>query len=158
MGLLKEEPALLYMYEYIKEDRSKKEDLTKVIPDEWNIGDMIYTTNPSMDKNYYKFAATYRRAFIGDMQEQIDKANQCNSMKVYAMSKGGNIPIHVWHKDIVYIRVNIFKQFEEWIKGKWKNIKNNIKKNKEEDDYYLEDLLFNKENEPRVFFDKKTNI
>jgi len=143
MGLLKEEPSLLYMYEYIKEDKSKKEDLTKVIPDEWNIGDMIYTTNPSMDKNYYKFAATYRRAFVGDMQHQFDEAYGCDNMRKFAEGEGGTrIEYVVKYKEVI-VKENIFKQFEEWIKEKWDIFRKHTKEQhwEKESDRYYEDLF-----------------
>ena len=154
--MLRDEPELLYMYEYIKVDRSKKEDLSHVIPDEWNIGDMIYTTNPLMDKQYYKFVATYRRAFVGDMQEKFDKAYKINNMKNYVDSAGGKHVEYITKYKEVIIKENIFRQFEEWIKELWERMKK--KKEETKDDWYLEDLLFNKENEPIVFLNKKTNI
>jgi len=161
MGLLKEEPSLLYMYEYIKVDKTKiktpkvvlrKDDVTHRLEEseEWNIGDMIYTTDTSMDKRYYKFVATCRRAFIGDMQERLDKAYQCNNMERYAKADR-NLPL-------TYAKVTLLPIKRSYtLRGFWTYITSFFKK-KEIHDFYLEDLLFNKENEPRVFFNKKDDI
>ena len=116
--MLREEPELLYMYEYIKVDRSKKEDLSHVIPEEWNIGDMIYTTTPLMDKQYYKFVATYRRAFVGDMQKRLDVIMKRDNMLAFCRSKENNNTRVEYKEKIVYIHVerpSLFKKIISYI-------------------------------------------
>jgi hypothetical protein len=94
--MLKEEPRLLYMYEYIKpidvkEDVLKSFELDHInkgfLIKAWEVGDMVYTEKDSMNEEYFKFIGTFRRAFVGDMQEQLDKVMKGSNMLAFCNSK-----------------------------------------------------------------------
>lgn len=147
--MLKDEPKLLYIYECIKLDKddpikkvTKKEGVTN-ITSQHQLGEVFNTLTNDLDEEFYKPIGTYRRAFVGDMQEKIDAAMQRNMMEYYAKNCG-RYTEHIWHTVKIEVRVNIFKQFVEWIRDSIKDRKfmTYQKRQKKEDSMWLEEQLF----------------
>ena len=145
LGILKEEPKLLYYFEYIKRDdeRVKKNNCTNFkeeIVDRWEIGTLLCTENPQEfeNKEFYKPVFTFRKAFVGDMQKKFDKAYQRDNMLAFCESKQ-NLNTRTQYVDrIIYIYVEKPSLFERvWAFLRGKEVKS---------DLYLERELFEKNN------------
>lgn len=78
--ILKEEPKLLYIYEVIKKDPEYH----------YPIGEWIETEYDGMDKKFYRMVGTWRRTFVGNMQEFLN-GEEFSSIK--EMMKGINYSI-----------------------------------------------------------------
>lgn len=118
--MLKDEPKLLYVYECIDK------------PSERGKLELIQSERSDLDPEKFKFLHTYRRAFVGDMQKELNETFREDLMKKYAEnvkpSKG-----YIYVDRIVYVNVSVYKQFINTIK-KWF-------KKKEKEDTYLDELF-----------------
>lgn len=105
LGILKDEPKTLYIYECLDE--------------EVGIG-LLWSEKSDLDPTKYKFIHTYRRAFIGDMQEKLNRAHGTNLMEQYATQENVvNLIEQCNRQKNLCIekntKQNIFKQFHEYI-------------------------------------------
>jgi hypothetical protein len=137
--MLKEEPKLLYIYEVMKKDPTYPYH---------RVGEWIETEYDKMDKEFYRMVGTYRRAFIGDMQEKFDKAWMCKNMEQFAKSVGNNcyrveyrtreVEANYSIKGLLnHFIINPYRKFKFKL---WLQTRRN-KKEKEERNEYLEYLL-----------------
>ena len=133
----KEEPELEYWYKCIKLDPKIKSS---------RVGEWFTTTRNDLNLEYYKLLGTYRKAFIGDMQEKLNTAYQTNLMKEFAEQGHQNIPVYYTSYKEVYIRETISENIKRRFPKKIKNIKASIKnrsfKKAKKNDLYLEKKLF----------------
>jgi hypothetical protein len=138
LGMLRDEPELLYIYECIKVGGNSSS---------CQKGEVIFRESKELDEEYYKLIGTYRRAFVGDMQKKLDEAMECSNMERYAKSDSGLIPEHIYHTEVVYVKITLFEQFRNWVKNK---IVDYIKKKhkEKEDSLYLERKLFGEQEYP----------
>jgi hypothetical protein len=145
--MLKEKPELLYYYECIKDHPERQNSIGVTLTfSESAIERFPFVKN----KEYYKFIATYRRAFIGDMQEELDKAMQCNNMERFAKS----VTQGASGTEYIFVEKPYFSLKDAWYEyiyfPIWKKIFNYFyerrKRKKDKNDYigeYLENALFN---------------
>ena len=139
-SLLKNKPELEYWYECIKLDPENKPI---------KIGELIKTTQENINPEYYKLIATYRKAHIGDLQQQLNECFGRDLMKEFAENGHGNIPVYYTRYEKIYIRETILDSLKRYFKNKI-NISSFLKKinfikkykNKKEENFYLENILF----------------
>ena len=126
MGMLKNEPPIIYMYKCIK----SKGD--------WSQGDVFTHPADDLDSNYFIPIGTYRKAFIGDMQERIDEAMKMDVMKHYAETVPGFVSQLIVHVPY-YIKADYtLKGFIAHIKEKRKQ------RRKDKEDKVLDELFYGK--------------
>jgi hypothetical protein len=140
--MLKDEPKIQYFYKCIKVLEPKVNDKGEEIydyPYAWHIGEQHLSENPDLSTENFKCIGTYRKAFIGNMQERINKAMQRDMMKYYAENCGRYVE-HVWHTVTIEKKVGVFYFIKKWIKEKLSTLKRKQKEKK--DDMWLEEQLF----------------
>lgn len=100
--ILRDEPDFQYWYKCIKED--EKNGVNK--------GRFVQRLKKDLDDDeHYKLVAICRQAFVGDMQEQLNKAAGTNLMEKFAKSasQGQNTRI-------VYLEKIIRQTFPEYLR------------------------------------------
>ena len=105
--MLRNEPKPLYIYKCIKKEEKGN----------YQIGEVFNDSINTLNEEYYKLIGTYRKAFVGNMQEKLNEAYGENLMEVYA--KGDNHPAYSIARiknEYVYVKRNIFIQFYEFMK------------------------------------------
>jgi len=131
LGMLKEEPKLLYYYEYIKQDEERVvkdgwKGMKDEIVDRYRIGETFSSEETDKNPEFYKFVWTLRQSFIGDMQEKFDMAYQCNNMKKFAES-APMIPSHMIVNNYIYVPTSPVKYFmDKYIKPRIYRLKKKI--------------------------------
>lgn len=134
--MLKRDEGTMGLYKCIKQHLSKNEVTLREYMYEPGEIDFLFK-DPGED---FIQIGTYRRAFVGDMQEQLNKAHGGDLMRQYATQK--TTPVDrsiVYRTEKIYIKQNIFKQFHEYILSLFRK---KIKSDNET--FYLEDLYENK--------------
>ena len=148
MGMLRHDEFLIYFY------RLKDTPNSEIIKSKTN----------DLDPEVYTFVGTYRRAFVGDMQQKIDEMQQRDNMRHYAetggRSSGFYDPVIIRTVQVVYRkRPSIFRRivlFYNMLKRKIRLYMNkgNEKKyfsevfrevDEESNDFFNE--IFNKQND-----------
>lgn len=125
MPLLRDEPENLYLYEVIHKDNFNQD----------YIGTFVRTEKNDLDPKHYKFVATQRHAFIGNMQEDFDKYYQRNNMLHFANTVGQARQTVVYRHIIKYRKsVGLYRRIKRriliYFRGK-------------RDDNYFNDLFNN---------------
>lgn len=141
--MLRDEPATLYVYECIKIDKDdniktvKKIDGKTVIGFHYQIGEVFFSKTKDLNDEYYKFMGTYRQAFVGDMQEKLDKAYGHSNMRHYAETTPQPHHTTIYDYKIIYEKVTCWKFLKNWINKK-------LHTSREDDDINgIDEYLFN---------------
>lgn len=102
----REEQPLLYIYEVIKKD----------YPTNDVVGDWMSSIYDNSSTEFYKPVGTFRKAFIGDMQEKFDMAYARDNMRNFAekCGQGKNV---VFNKYIIKYRkpVSLYRKVKRKI-------------------------------------------
>lgn len=102
----REEQPLLYIYEVIKKDN----------PTNDVVGDWMSSINDNPSAEFYRPVGTFRKAFIGDMQEKFDMAYARDNMRNFAekCGQGKNV---VFNKYIIKYRkpVSLYRKVKRKI-------------------------------------------
>lgn len=106
MPLLRDEPKTLYLYEVMTKDNPNHD---------W-IGTVIQTEKDDLDPEHYKFIATQRYAFVGNMQEELDRQQNRNNMLHFANTIG-QARQRVIYRDVIRYRkpVSLYRRIKRRI-------------------------------------------
>ncbi len=128
--MLREEPKVRYYYEVIEPIFIPKEDAQRIFGFsprfDWKYekGNTIESTIKDLDSSKFRKLWSYRASYIGDMQEKLNKAFDCNLMERYAKS-GGYVKTkiqYVFNERIQYrdrwIPMKLISDLKEWVKSK----------------------------------------
>jgi hypothetical protein len=146
--MLRDEPKRLYIYECIKKEDVKREPLKIIFSprDNFNppyiVGETFHYEKDNLNKEYYKIIGTFREAFVGNMQKELDEAMGFDIMRRYAES-GSYLGYSKFGVPLSYATIApIPKKKSNVIKSLWKKFISKFKKPKSKYNSPLERYLF----------------
>lgn len=155
VNMLRDEPATLYIYECIKIDKDdniktvKKIDGKTVIGFHYQIGELFFSKTNDLNDEYYKFKGTYRPAFVGDMQEKLDKAYGHSNMRNYAETTPQPHHTTIYDYKIIYEKVTCWQFLKKWFNKTF-----HLSREKNNDDINgIDEYLFGDNNKPSAYWE-----
>lgn len=112
--ILRDEPQIEYWYTCIKYDKERGA----------TIGNIVHTSTRELDNDteHYRFLGSYRRAFVGDMQEKLNEVFKTDLMRRFAEQHSVNPSTFVIREVIVR------QSFPQYMKEKRQDFFSSIQK------------------------------